>query len=202
MYHKQLCRLQPTTSYHTVLGFPILARVPAQNFSKFDFIHVTFCVCSFRMDLLVQIDNLFDTRPDWNSQGYRVTVSFIFYLVADGPLCRHRIRAKRVFFDNLIHFNFIIIRCIFFLITLISIGFLSRVSWLHMFMENIDVAVCASLPWGGDMARICRGRLSISNLQGHRVYCIAFHHEPRPDQLHNSISSHRWQSSPISGMLQ
>jgi len=24
---------------HTVLGFPILARVPAQNFSKFEFIH-------------------------------------------------------------------------------------------------------------------------------------------------------------------
>ena len=63
MYHKQLCRLQPTTSYHTVLGFPILARVPAQNFSKFDFIHVTFCVCSFRMDLLVQNDHLFDPLP-------------------------------------------------------------------------------------------------------------------------------------------
>jgi len=59
MYHKQLCCLQPTTSYHTVLGFPILARVPAQNFSKFDFIHVTFCTCSFRMDLLVQNDHLF-----------------------------------------------------------------------------------------------------------------------------------------------
>jgi len=59
-----------------------------------------------------------------------------FYLVADGPLCRHRIRAKRVFFDNLVHFNFIIIRCIFFLITLISDGFLSWVSWLNLFMEN------------------------------------------------------------------
>ena len=52
MYYKQPCRLQPTTSYHTVLGFPILARVLAQNFSKFDFIHVTFCVCLFRMYLL------------------------------------------------------------------------------------------------------------------------------------------------------
>ena len=27
MYYKQPCRLQPTTSYHTVLGFPIFARV-------------------------------------------------------------------------------------------------------------------------------------------------------------------------------
>jgi hypothetical protein len=78
MYHKQVCRLQPTTSYHTVLGFPILARVPVQNFSKFEFIHVTFCVCSFRMNLLVQNDHLRDPLKDWNSQGYRFTVSLYF----------------------------------------------------------------------------------------------------------------------------
>jgi len=64
MYHKQICRLQPTTSYHTVLGFPILARVPAQKFNKFEFIHVTFCVCSVRMDLLVQNDHLRDPLKD------------------------------------------------------------------------------------------------------------------------------------------
>ena len=73
------------------------------------FIHVTFCVSSFRMDLLVQNVHLSDPLPDWNSQGYRFTVSLYF---EDGPLCRHRIRAKRVFFDNLVHFNFIIIRWI------------------------------------------------------------------------------------------
>jgi len=107
MYYKQPCCLQPTTSYHTVLGFPIHARVPAQNFAKFDFIHVTFCVCSFQMDSLVQNDHLRDPLPDWNSQGYRFTVSLkIFYLVEDGPLCRHRIRAKRVVCDNLVDFNF------------------------------------------------------------------------------------------------
>ena len=78
MYYKQPCRLQPTTSYHTVLGFPILARVTAHNFSNFDFIHVTFCVCWFRMDLPVQNDHLRDPFPDWNSQGYRFTVSLCF----------------------------------------------------------------------------------------------------------------------------
>jgi len=78
MYHKQICRLQPTTSYHTVLGFPILARVPSQNFSKFEFIHVTFCECSFRMDVVVQNDHLRDSLKDWNSQGYRFTVSLYF----------------------------------------------------------------------------------------------------------------------------
>ena len=30
---------------------------------------------------------------------------YIFYLLEDGPLCRHRIRAKRVIFDNLFHFD-------------------------------------------------------------------------------------------------
>jgi len=54
-YHKKTCRLQTTTSHHTILGFPILARVPAQNFSNFQFIHMTLCVCSFRMALLVKI---------------------------------------------------------------------------------------------------------------------------------------------------
>jgi len=76
MYYKQPCRLQPTTSYQTVLGFPILARVPGHNFSKFDVIHATFCVCSFRMDLLVQNDHLRGPLPD--SQGYRFTVSLYF----------------------------------------------------------------------------------------------------------------------------
>ena len=33
-------------------------------------------------------------------------------------------------------------------ITLISDGVLSIVSWLNLFMGNINVAVCASLPWG------------------------------------------------------
>jgi len=81
MYYKQPCRLQPTTSYHTVLGFPILAHVTAHNFSKFDFIHVPICVCSFRMDLLVQNEHLRDPLPDSNSQGYRFTVSLYFLSV-------------------------------------------------------------------------------------------------------------------------
>ena len=82
MYYKQPCRLQPTTSYHTVLGFPILACVPAHNFSKFDFIHVTFCVCSFRMDLLVQNDHQRDPLPGRlklsRVQVHRVTIFCIW----------------------------------------------------------------------------------------------------------------------------
>ena len=85
MYYEQPCRLQPTTSYHIVLGFPILARVTAHNFSKFDFIHVPICVCSFRMDLLVQNEHLRDPLPDSNSQGYRFTVSLYFLSVWRWP---------------------------------------------------------------------------------------------------------------------
>jgi len=40
----------PITSHST--RFPSLPRVPAQNFSNFEPIHVTLCVCSFPMALL------------------------------------------------------------------------------------------------------------------------------------------------------
>ena len=104
--------------------------------------------------------------------------NYIFYLVEDGPLCRHRIRAKRVIFNNLFHFNFIKIRCNFFWYTLISDGVLSWVSWLNLFMENIDVAVCASLPWGlatwrESVEADCQSAIYKATRP---EYCIAFHH--------------------------
>ena len=121
MYYKQPCRLQSATSYHTVLGFPILARVPAQNFSSFEFIHATLCVCSFWMDLLVQNDHLHDPLKDWNSQGYRFTMSLYFISGWRWAFVRHMIRVKRVIFDNLVHFNFIIIMYKFFFLPLSSV---------------------------------------------------------------------------------
>ena len=48
-------------------------------------------------------------------------LQYIFYLVEDGSLCRHRIRAKRVIFDNLVHFNFIVIMYNFFFLSLSSV---------------------------------------------------------------------------------
>ena len=120
MYHKQICRLQPTTSYHTVLGFPILARVPAHNFFQVWF-HPRDFLCMFISNGL--------TSPKWSPAWPTPRLKLsrvqdpcphagspchcIFYLVEDGPLCRHRIRAKRVIFDNLFHFNFIKIGCNF-----------------------------------------------------------------------------------------
>ena len=57
MYHKQICRLQPTTSYHTVLGFPILARVTAHNFCFQIWFHPRDFLCMFISNGL--------TSPKW-----------------------------------------------------------------------------------------------------------------------------------------
>jgi len=107
---------------------------------------------------------------------------------------------------SIIYFTSILLKsgAIFFGITLISDGVLSWVSWLNLFMENIDVSVCASLPWGLATWResVEAGCQSAIYKATRPEYCIAFHHEPRPARLYNSISSHRWQSSPIYGLLQ
>jgi len=177
MYHKKICRLQPTTSYHTVLGFPILARVPAQNFSNFEFIHVTFGACSSRMD-----SKMITCVTHSKTETLKVTGSpchYIFYLVEDGPLCRHRIRAKRVIFDNLVHSNCIIIMCNFF-------SYHSH-QWWFLIVGLLATSVygkfrrgclCKSSMRSGDIVRICRGRLSIGNLQGHTpcvLHCVPSH---------------------------
>ena len=57
---------------------------------------------------------------------------YIPYLVEDGPLCRHRIRATRVIFDNLAHFNFIIIMCNLFFPSLSSDRF-------HLIIPEIGI---------------------------------------------------------------
>jgi len=203
--HKKICRSQPTTSYHIVLEYPILARVLAQNFSNFEFIHVTLCVCSFRMALIVQNDYLRDPLKVWNSQGYRFTVSLYFLsdrrwaFVPTQDTCNARhfwSFSSFLFYYNLVQF--------FFSITLISDGFVSWVSSLHLFMENFDVAACARLPWGlvtwrESVEEDCQSAIYKATRP---VYCIASHHEPCPDQLHNSIPSHQWQSSPIFGLFQ
>ena len=147
--------------------------------------------------------------PAWPTQSLklsRVQVHRvnIFPIWLKMGLCADTRYVQRASFDNLAHFNFIIIMCNFFSITLISACFLSWVSWLRLFMENFDVAVCARLPWGLPTCReSVEEEIQSAIYKATRpVYCIASHHEPRPDQLHNSMSSHQWQSSPIFGLLQ
>jgi len=89
-------------------------------------------------------------------------------------------------------------------ITLINDGFLSWVTRLQRFIRSFDVAVCARLSWGlatwrEAVEEDCQSAIYKASRP---VCCIASHHEPRPDQLHNSTSSHQWQSSPIFGLLQ
>ena len=96
---------------------------------------------------------------------------------------------------SLIYFSSISLKSgvIFFGFTLISDGVLSIVSWLNLFMENINVAVCANLPWGlATWRESAEADWQSAIYKATRPeYCIAFHHEPRPARLHNSISSDR-----------
>jgi len=135
-------------------GFPILARVPTQNFSNFQSIHVTLCVCLYQMALLFQNVHLRDPLKVWNSQGSRFTVSLY-----------------------------------------------SLSGWRWAFVPTND-AWKARRFWQFCSFQIYNIHVQIlsANYKATRpVYCIASHHEPSPDHLHNSTSSHQWQLSPIFG---
>jgi len=109
---------------------------------------------------------------------------YIFYLVEDGPLCWHRIRVKRVFFDNLVHFNFIKIRFNFFSYHshqwwFLIVGLLAK----SVYGKHRRGCLRKSSMRSVDMARICRGRLSIGNLQGHTpwvLHCVPSRATSRP----------------------
>jgi len=111
---------------------------------------------------------------------------YIFYLVEDGPLCRHRIRAKRVIFDNLVHFNFIIIMCNLFFLSLSSVmvSYCGSPGYICFLYGKIRCGCLRkSSMRSGDMARICRGRLSIGNLQDHMpcvLHCVPSRATSRP----------------------
>jgi len=79
-------------------------------------------------------------------QVHRVTIFSIWLKMG---LCADTGYVQSVSF-SIIYFTSVLLKSgvIFFGITLISDGVLSWVSWLNLFIENIDVAVCASLPWG------------------------------------------------------
>ena len=135
-------------------------------------------------------------------QVHRVTIFSIWLKMG---LCADTWYVQSVSF-SIIYLTSILLKSgvIFFGVTLISDGVLSWVSWLNLFMENIDVAACASLPWG-----LATWQESVEADCQSAIYkatrpecCIAFHHVPRPARLHNSISSHQWQLSPIFGLLQ
>ena len=134
-------------------------------------------------------------------QVYRVTRftnRLMMGLCADTPCLKGASFVIILLIPNLLY------SCAFFFpFTLISDCFLS---WdtLQLFMESFDVAVCARLSWGlatwrEAVEEDCQSAIYKATRP---VYCIASHHEPRRDQLHNSKSSRQWQSSPIFGLLQ
>jgi len=147
--------------------------------------------------------------PAWptqslNSQGYRFTVSlyslsvwrWAFVPTQDTCNARHFWQFSSFqFYYNNVQFFFHHSHQWWFLI----VGLLATSVY-----GNFDVAVCARLPWGlatwrESVEKDCQSTIYKATRP---VYCIASHHEPRPDQLHNSISSHQWQPSPIFGLIQ
>jgi len=147
--------------------------------------------------------------PAWPTQSlklsrvqvYRVT---IFPIRKKMGLCADTRCLQGASFVIILLLSNLIFSCAFFLsITLISDGFLSWVYRLQLFMEIFNVVVCKRLSWG-----LATWRKSVEEDCQSAIYkttrpvcCIASHHDPRPDQLHNSTSSHQWQSSPILWMV-
>ena len=164
-------------------GCPILARVPAQNFSNFQSIHVTWCVCSFRVALLFQNVDLRDLLKVWNSQGSRFTVSLYslsgwrWAFVPTHDACKAC--------DDFAHFKFI---------KFMFISFLNHShQWWFLIVGLPATNVCGKFQRGclrkaffmrsGDVAKSCRGRLSIGNLQGHTpcvLHCVPSRATSRP----------------------
>jgi len=132
-------------------------------------------------------------------QVYRVTV---FPIRLKMGLCADtRYLQCASFVIILLISNFIIFMRIFFSITHISDGFLSWVSRLQLFMESFNVAVCARLSGG-----LATWREPVEEDSQSAIYkairpvcCIASHHDPRPDQLHNHHISHSDSRHPFCG---
>ena len=111
-------------------------------------------------------------------QVHRVTIFSIWLKMG---LCADTGYVQSVSF-SIIYFTSILLKSgvIFFGIALISDGVLSWVSWLNLFMENIDLCLLKSSMRSGDMARICRVRLSIGNLQGRTPWVWLVRVQPWP----------------------
>ena len=109
-------------------------------------------------------------------QVHRVTIFSIWVKMG---LCADTGYVQSASF-SIIYFTSILLKSgvIFVGITLISDGVLSWVSWLNLFMENIDVTVCASLPWGlATWRESVEADCQSANYKATRPeYCIAFHH--------------------------
>ena len=181
-YHETICRLLPTTSHHTAHDFHpshVYRRstFPTLNQSTFCYVYA-----HFQWPFYSETFTCVTYSKSETLKGPGVPCHNIPYQVDDGPLCRHTMPVRRVICYNFAYFKFIIFMCIFFFITLINDGFLSWVTWLQLFMESFDVAVCARLSWGLATWReaVKEDGQSAIYKATRTVYCIASHHEPRP----------------------
>jgi len=178
------------TSHST--GFSILARVLTQSFSNFQSIHVTLCVCSFRMAVLFQNVRLRDPLKVWDSQGSRFTVT-MFPIRLKMGLCADAWCLQGA--------PFVIILLVSNLLFSYAFCFNQSHQWWFRVVGLPATTVYGKFQRGclrkafmksGDMARSCRGRLSIGNLQDHTpciLHCVPSRASCRPTAYFNIITS-------------
>ena len=129
--HKTICRLQPTTSHHTVQSFHTSHVYRRRTFPTLNKSTVQDVMCMF-----VSIGlTIMKRSPAWPAQNLKLSTVQVYHVtrfpirLMHWPLCWHTIPERRVICDNFAHFKFIIFMCIFFLfITLIGDDFLSWVT--------------------------------------------------------------------------
>ena len=181
------CHLKPTTSHHTVQGFhPICQRrtFPTLNQSTWCHVYVHFKLTQF-CDTSTCVTY---SKPDTlNDPG--VLCHLISKQVDDGPLWGHTMPDRRVIFD-FVHFKFMI--CIVFALNHTQQWFVSHRGSPSNPAPVIGMPVPVFLRGcllkssmrSGDMARNCRGKMSIGNLQGHTpcvLYCVPSRTMSRPN---------------------
>jgi len=108
-----ICRLQTTTSHHTVQGFQsshVYRRRALPTFNPFTWLYV---YIHFEWPYYSKTFTCVTHSKSETLKGPGLPCHYIPYRVEDGPLCWHTMPARRVICDNFADFKFIIFMCIF-----------------------------------------------------------------------------------------
>ena len=175
-YHKTICCLQPTTSHHTVQGFQSSHEYRRRVFPTFNPSTWCYVYVHFKWPYYSKTFTCMTHSKSETLKGPGLPCHNNPNQVEDGPLCRRTMSARRVICDNFAHFKFIILICMFF--------FNYSHQWWFLIVGLPATTVYGKFQRGclrktfmrsGDMARSCRARLSICNLEGHMpcvLHCV------------------------------
>ena len=113
-YHETICRLLPTTSHHTVQGFHPSHVYRRRTFSILNQSTWRYVFAHFQRPYYFETFTCVTHSKSETLQGPGVPCHNFPYQVDDGPLCQHTMPARRVIYDNIFYFKFIIFMRIFF----------------------------------------------------------------------------------------